>query len=106
MAEEETSGRARRPPPERAREDDRLCLLRPPEAGRAGLHPVALGGARRKGAPAGLRQGPGARPGSAPAARGLAADGVAVDVAAGDPELATCRRDTAKLSHFATDERE
>ena len=88
VAEEEAARRARRPPPERAREDDRLRLLRPAEARRAGVHAAALGGARREGAPARLRQArgaaaggearrpvragaprrPGARPGAAPAA--------------------------------------
>ena len=56
VAEEEAPRRARRPPPERAREDDRLRVLGPAEAGRAGVHAAALGGARREGAPARLRQ--------------------------------------------------
>ena len=63
VAEEEAPRRARRPPAERAREDDRLCLLRTTEAGRAGVHAAALGRARREGAPARLRQARGAASG-------------------------------------------
>ena len=41
MAEAQREG-ARRPPPERAGEDDRVCLLGAAEAGRAGLHAASL----------------------------------------------------------------
>ena len=50
VAEEEAPRRPRRPSPERARQDDRLRVLRPAEAGRAGVDAAALGGARREGA--------------------------------------------------------
>ena len=43
VAEAQARGRARRPPSERAREDDRLGLLGAAEAGRAGLDAAALG---------------------------------------------------------------
>ena len=43
MAEAQARGRARRPPSERTREDDRLGLLGAPEAGRAGLDTASLG---------------------------------------------------------------
>ena len=56
VAQEETPRRARRPPPERARQDDRVGLLRAAEAGRAGVDAAALGGARREGAAARLRR--------------------------------------------------
>ena len=46
VAEEEAGGRARRPPPERPREDDRVGLLGAAEARRAGLDAAALGRAR------------------------------------------------------------
>ena len=52
VAEEEAAWRARRPPPERARQDDRVRLLGAAEAGRARLDAAALGGARREGASA------------------------------------------------------
>ena len=45
VAEEEAGGRPRRPPPERPRQDDRVGLLRPPQARRAGVDAAALGGA-------------------------------------------------------------
>ena len=61
VAEEEAARRARRPPPERPREDDRVRVLGAAEAGRAGLDAAALEGARREGAPAGLRDEGGAR---------------------------------------------
>src|SRR5207342_3601345 len=61
VAEEEAARRARRPPPERSREDDRVRVLGAAEAGRAGLDSAALEGARREGAPAGLRNEGGAR---------------------------------------------
>src|SRR2546430_424034 len=63
VAEGEAPGCARRPSPERAWQDDRLRLLGPAEARRAGVHPVALGGAHREGAPARLRQAGGAAAG-------------------------------------------
>ena len=56
-------GRARRPPPERAREDDRVGLLGAAEAGRAGLDAAALGGADRGHPPARLLDGGRARAG-------------------------------------------
>ena len=48
VAEEEAVGRARRPPPERAREDDRVGLLGASEAGRAGVDAARVGGADRR----------------------------------------------------------
>ena len=52
VAEEEAIGCAGRPPPERAREDDRVGVLRAAKAGRAGLDPARVGGAdRRRSAP-------------------------------------------------------
>src|SRR5205823_12450013 len=65
VAEEEAPGRARRPSTGRAWQDDSLRLLGPAEAGRAGIHTAALGGARREGAPARLRQARGAAAGAA-----------------------------------------
>ena len=53
-------GRARRPPPERARKDDRVRLLGAAEAGSPGVDAVALGGARRESSPARLRPARGA----------------------------------------------
>ena len=47
MAEAQARGRARRPPPERAGEDDRVGLLGAAEAGRAGLDAASLGRADR-----------------------------------------------------------
>src|SRR5436190_13086038 len=80
MAEEEAARRARRPPPERAREDDRIGVFGPAETRRAGLDAAALGGARRKGTAARLRQARGAgagrearRPVRARASRGTGA---------------------------------
>ena len=43
VAEEEAAGRPARPPPERARQDARVGLLRAAEAGRAGLDAAPLG---------------------------------------------------------------
>ena len=47
VAEEEARRRPRRPPPERLGQDDRLGLLGPPEAGRAGLDAARVGRADR-----------------------------------------------------------
>src|SRR3954470_6417697 len=47
MAEEEALRRARRPPPERAWQDDRLRLLGAAEAGRARVDSASLGRADR-----------------------------------------------------------
>src|SRR6266511_2344431 len=52
MGQGETRGRAVRPPAERSRQDDRIRLLGPAKAGRAGLDAAALGGADLEGAPA------------------------------------------------------
>ena len=45
VAEEEARGRARRPPPERLGQDDRVRLFGATEARRAGVDAAALGGA-------------------------------------------------------------
>src|SRR4051794_24280240 len=54
MAEEEEVRRARRPPPERLGEDDRVRVLGPAEARRARLDAAPLGGVDRGPAPARL----------------------------------------------------
>jgi bifunctional non-homologous end joining protein LigD len=61
LATTEWLKKKRRPSPERPRQDDRLRLLGAAQARRAGLDAAALGGARREGAPARLRQARGAR---------------------------------------------
>ena len=55
VAEEEAPRRARRPPTERPRQDDRIRLLRAAEARRARVDAAALGGAWREGSAARLR---------------------------------------------------
>src|SRR4029450_7253072 len=63
MAEGQTRRGARRPPSERAGEDDRLGLLGAAEAGRAGLDAASLGRANGGRDPAPLRDARGARAG-------------------------------------------
>ena len=61
VAEEEAIGRARRSPPERAWEDDRVGLLGAAEAGSPGLDAARVGGADRERAAARLHDGGRAR---------------------------------------------
>src|SRR5262245_10944321 len=61
MAEAQARRRARRPPPERAGEDDRLGLLGAAEAWRTGLDTASLGRADRGCDAAPLRDARGAR---------------------------------------------
>src|SRR5580704_8185981 len=63
MAEEEALGSARRPPPERLGEDDRLGLLGAAPAGGAGLDPARLGRTGRGPRPGPVHDGGRARPG-------------------------------------------
>src|SRR5512132_262906 len=63
MAEAQARGGTRRPPSERAGEDDRLGLLGAAEAGRAGLDAASLGRAHRGRDAASLRDARGARAG-------------------------------------------
>ena len=55
-------------PPERRRQDDRVGLLRPPEAGRAGLDPARVGRADAEARPGQLHDGVGAGAGRGAAA--------------------------------------